>query len=141
MKKQSNLRLNWRDLEGFEPPTLRSEVLSNPQQHVLAWNRSRVFQAFPAFYFMSVRLGTSHRGNIHGNNLGGEPQRDEIERDRQPRPHRSIKKPHTLRYLLWCLQKVFFFSTAYPPCFHDVSVLNAADKGHHPFSIKSSARR
>jgi hypothetical protein len=53
--------------EGFEPPTPRSVVLSNPQQHVLTWNRSRVFQAFSIFHFMSVRLSSSHCGNKFGN--------------------------------------------------------------------------
>jgi hypothetical protein len=58
--------------EGFEPPTFRSEVLSNPQQHVLTRNRSRVFQAFSIFHFMSVRLSSSHCGNKFGNKQGRE---------------------------------------------------------------------
>jgi hypothetical protein len=56
--------------EGFEPPTLRSEVLSNSQQHVLTWKRSNVFQWFFSFHFISVRLSTPHCGNARGNTPG-----------------------------------------------------------------------
>jgi hypothetical protein len=121
--------------EGFEPPTPRSVVRSNPQQHVLAWNRSRVFQGVPAFHFMSVRLSTSHCGNIRGNNPGHESTScrlaitSHISRDaRNLRDRTRLQaKPLTLRYLICGIQNHYFFQQSTLPCFHDVSILTWID--------------
>jgi hypothetical protein len=108
--------------EGFEPPTPRSVVRSNPQQHVLAWNRSRVFQGVPAFHFMSVRLSTSHCGNIRGNNPGHEStscrlaitshiSRDARVRSCTSRSRAKVTYPQIL--YLWA-SKIIIFSSSLP---------------------------
>jgi hypothetical protein len=125
--------------EGFEPPTPRSVVLSNPQHHVLTWNRSHVFQGFSTFHFISVRLSTSHCGNARGNRfrfnarentLGRliksscrrattssgllDSQRQEVERDRA--------KPGYPQILTCVHPESLCFSALYPAlfprCFH-----------------------
>jgi hypothetical protein len=109
--------------EGFEPPTLRSEVLSNPQPHRLIWNRSQVFEGFSAFHSIWFHPVSSHCGNIRGNNrryrcgwlngFGGQLWRELLA---------TRKDAPTLRYFVCVQSKSFGFSTVYPTlfprCFH-----------------------
>jgi hypothetical protein len=128
---------NWRARRDLNPPTPRSVVLSNPQQHVLTWNRSHVFPAFPAFHFMSVRLNTAQCGNTHGNT----PERQITHRAGGQRLQtafsiRSVRRlskiaTHnldTLRYLLCVHPKSLCFSAVYPAlfprCFHFCKAFN-----------------
>jgi hypothetical protein len=54
-------------LEGFEPPTLRSEVRSNPHSDKLAEGKSLFLWASPLFSFSSISAVSYQCGNNDGN--------------------------------------------------------------------------
>ena len=72
-------------LEGFEPPTPRSEVLSNPQSDNLGKGKSLFLQASPLFYFSLVFVVTYQCGNKNGNIESTNVRRRLSNRDSQTR--------------------------------------------------------
>src|SRR3989338_11309144 len=66
----SEERRNLARPEGFEPPTLRSEVSPNPERPETGRKRSLIFQALSPFGFGSVFSIPYNYGNKNGNIFG-----------------------------------------------------------------------
>jgi len=66
----SEERRNLARPEGFEPPTLRSEVSPDPERPETGRKRSVIFQALSPFGFGSVYIIPWHCGNNRGNIFG-----------------------------------------------------------------------
>ena len=116
--------------EGFEPPTPRSVVLSNPQRHVLTWNRTHVF---PSLFNFSFHLVSSDCGSVWKHPW--KQSRRECGRlnDFKRRGWDARKSRIPLRYLLCVHQKSLSFSAAYPAlfpqCFHGDKTEGGANCG------------
>ena len=115
-------------LEGFEPPTLRSEVRSIPQSDKLAKGKSSVNRTLPFSFVISLRVVSCQCGNKNGNrphisfDLIRSPNHDsQLQQNsncrrlfRSEKPRRVwTKEPFTLRLLLCALQ--FFFVSGVLP--------------------------
>ncbi|GEM_PF-5438541 len=66
----SEERRNLARPEGFEPPTLRSEVSPDPERPETGRKRSLIFQGFSLFGFRSLYLVSCSYGNKNGNIFG-----------------------------------------------------------------------
>jgi hypothetical protein len=116
-------------LEGFEPPTLRSEVRSIPQSDKLAKGKSSVNRTLPFSFVISLRVVSCQCGNKNGNrphisfDLIRSPNHDsQLQQDsncrrlfRSEKPRRVwTKEPFTLRSIICVHCNSFLFSGVLP---------------------------
>ena len=84
--------------DGFEPPTPRFVVGSNPQSDKPAWGKRLERKAFPSFHFISVWLISSQYGNNDGNKFQSQ-KIFHCANSRFPEPSSWRKKPR----ISWCI--------------------------------------